>query len=213
MNRIVFLLLVFSTVVSAQTDFGHSNLPKPSGEGFKITPSPSLPPPPSANKTPSLFDTPPSKSYHIDEVPLNSNFGKTKDFVNPNDAVVERLNQKPKEADTAIRRDQFMGEIKTKTHAVRVVYRDHEAPDGDVCQVLVNQIVVRERIYLDSMAQSFEIVLDEGINRIDFVALNQGESGPNTAEFEVYDEEGHLLGGNKWNLATGFKATIIVTKQ
>jgi hypothetical protein len=135
------------------------------------------------------------------------------DFVNPNADVVERLNQKPKETDTAIRRDQFMGEIKTKTHSVRVLYRDHEAPDGDVCQVLVNEVVVRPRIYLESMAQSFEIVLVDGINRIDFVALNQGESGPNTAEFEVYDEEGHLLGGNKWNLATGFKATIIVTKQ
>jgi hypothetical protein len=210
MNKIVSLLFFVSAVAYAQPDLG-SGISLPSAGIRAVTPAPETPAP----SRPSLFDTPPSKGFHIDEEPLNANFGKTKDFVNPNDAVVERLNKKPTEssADGAIRRDQFMGEIKTRTHAVRIVYRDHEAPDGDVCQVLINDAVVRPRIYLDSAPQSFDIVLLDGLNRIDFLALNQGESGPNTAEFEVYDEEGHLLGGGKWNLGTGFKATIVVTRQ
>jgi hypothetical protein len=30
-------------------------------------------------------------------------------------------------------------------------------------------------------------------NKIDFEALNQGSSGPNTAEFKVYDDKGSLI--------------------
>ena len=52
-----------------------------------------------------------------------------------------------------------------------------------------------------------------GFNVIDFVALNQGSSGPNTAEVRVYDDIGNLVGNNRWNLATGVKATYIVYKN
>ena len=36
---------------------------------------------------------------------------------------------------------------------------------------------------------------------------------PNTAEVRVYDDEGNLVGNNRWNLATGVKATYIVYKN
>ena len=58
-----------------------------------------------------------------------------------------------------------------------------------------------------------DIKLLEGFNKIDFVALNQGESGPNTAEVRVYDDNGNVMMSNLWNLATGSKATFIVVKQ
>ena len=58
-----------------------------------------------------------------------------------------------------------------------------------------------------------DIKLLEGFNKIDFVALNQGESGPNTAEVRVYDDDGNVMMSNLWNLATGSKATFIVVKQ
>ena len=45
------------------------------------------------------------------------------------------------------------------------------------------------------------------------LALNQGESGPNTAEFQVYDDKGNLVSSKQWNLLTGVKATIVVTKE
>jgi hypothetical protein len=46
-------------------------------------------------------------------------------------------------------------------------------------------------VNLNSNFKGFEIVLEKGFNKIDFVALNQGSSGPNTAEFKVYDDKGH----------------------
>ena len=35
----------------------------------------------------------------------------------------------------------------------------------------------------------------------------------NTAEFRVYDDNKKLVSNNQWNLVTGFKASIIVTKE
>ncbi|MFT7157938.1 MAG: hypothetical protein ACI8Q1_002963, partial [Parvicella sp.] len=46
-----------------------------------------------------------------------------------------------------------------------------------------------------------------------FEALNQGDSGPNTAELHVYDDKGMLVSAHEWNLLTGNKASIIVYKQ
>jgi hypothetical protein len=50
--------------------------------------------------------------------------------------------------------------------------------------------------------------LNEGYNRIDFQALNQGLSGPNTAELRLYDANDNLISSNEWNLLTGQIATL-----
>ena len=57
------------------------------------------------------------------------------------------------------------------------------------------------------------IKIQKYFNKIDFVALNQGESGPNTAEVRVFDDKGKLVGANRWNLATGVKSTYIIVKE
>ena len=61
--------------------------------------------------------------------------------------------------------------------------------------------------------RGIEIPLVEGFNKIDFVALNQGESGPNTAEVQIYNSQGQLEAANRWNLATGVKATYVIIKE
>ena len=58
-----------------------------------------------------------------------------------------------------------------------------------------------------------QIDLKPGFNKFDFKALNQGFSGPNTAELRVFDEDQKLLSSNQWNLSTGATATFIVVKQ
>ena len=54
-----------------------------------------------------------------------------------------------------------------------------------------------------------EVNLAQGKNTIEIEALNQGESGPNTAEFVVYDDKGKVISSKEWNLLTGVKAVII----
>lgn len=109
--------------------------------------------------------------------------------------------------------DVYLGDIKSNGEFVNVVYRDHGYVDGDVIQVLVNDDIVHARVYLTGGYKGFKLNLLKGFNKIDFLALNQGESGPNTAEFKVIDDQGNVVSHKQWNLATGVKATIIVVKE
>lgn len=109
--------------------------------------------------------------------------------------------------------NQFLGEYRTTAKAVNIIYRDHQYPDGDMIRVLINKDIVVPSVVLTSGFNGLLLPLDEGINEIDFLALNQGTSGPNTAEFQVLDEFGNIIAANQWNLATGVKATITVVKE
>lgn len=138
------------------------------------------------------------------DISTDDGFLTTKTDMTPNAFV------KDKPASDAFDRDQVLGEIKTKSGFVNVVYRDHQSVDGDRIRVYVNDDIVQSDISLDSSFRGFDLTLTPGENIIEFQALNQGESGPNTAELHVYDENGTLISKNEWNLLTGRKATIIV---
>ena len=53
----------------------------------------------------------------------------------------------------------------------------------------------------------------KGFNRIEFEALNQGSSGPNTAQVLVTDDTGVVIHNNRWNLSTGSRASLIIVKE
>ncbi|HMC01681.1 MAG TPA: hypothetical protein VKN14_11655 [Flavobacteriaceae bacterium] len=109
--------------------------------------------------------------------------------------------------------NQFLGDFTTKALYIKVVYRDHEYFDGDRIRVFVNDDVYKPNILLESDYKGFKLDLLEGFNKIDFQALNQGTSGPNTAEFQVIDDAGNIISSNRWNLATGVKASIMIIKE
>ena len=141
---------------------------------------------------------------------------KPERFINSNDLYLSRLNRKETESNKNINKfkvDQFLGEIRNDGEYVNIILRDHEYPDGDLIKVEVNESVVMPAILLTEKAKGFKLDLKSGFNVVDFVALNQGSSGPNTAEIIVYDDQGKLVGTNRWNLATGVKATYIIYKQ
>ncbi|SHH61413.1 hypothetical protein [Winogradskyella jejuensis] len=104
--------------------------------------------------------------------------------------------------------DQFLGQYDIDTEFVNIVCRDHEYPDGDRVSVSVNDNIVYRNVLLTSQYRRLKINLSQGINKIDIKALNQGDSGPNTAEFVVYDDKGNVVSSKEWNLLTGVKATI-----
>ena len=109
--------------------------------------------------------------------------------------------------------NQFFGEFRSKAVYVQVMCRDFEYADGDRIKVLVNDKVVVPEIILVNEYKVVNIPLENGFNKIDFEALNQGTSGPNTAEFVIYDDKEQTLTRNQWNLATGFKATVMLVKE
>jgi len=164
----------------------------------------------------NIFNTKakPNNSFQIG-LPENS-FSMTPNnkFVNPGDKIVAKMNKKADSEDQIVyRRNQNLGDFKTKSLTARVSYRDYGIMDGDAIRVSLNDKTIATGIILNNDFQGFEITLVDGFNKIDFEALNQGSLGPNTAEFQVYDDKGKIISASQWNLGTGFKATIIITKE
>ena len=109
--------------------------------------------------------------------------------------------------------DMYLGDIKTSAKFVGIVCRDHEFVDGVRVRIYANDEVVEYNVLLTGAFKGINLELDKGFNRLDFEALNQGSSGPNTAQVDVYDEKGQLLYSNKWLLSTGSKASLIIVKE
>ncbi|WP_281323794.1 hypothetical protein [Flavobacterium sp. IMCC34518] len=223
MKKFYFFIFLIAFVSStyAQSEFNtkfKAIPPNPKSEKKKVPPPTTDFPviiPPNVYKNPNVIKSPPNPvsdykigtSSEISMIPKN-------EFINPGDEVKERLNKKTdRQEGIAYRRNQSLGTYKTKSISAQVMYRDAQYVDGDLIRVYLNGVVIQSQVYLDSNFKGFEITLQKGFNKIDFEALNQGDSGPNTAEFRVYDDEKKLVSASEWNLGTGFKATIILVQE
>lgn len=111
------------------------------------------------------------------------------------------------------RTDQYLGDVSVKGDFITIECRDHQYVDGDRIKVIVNGVVVAQNIFLSSYYKGINIDLKAGLNEIHFQALNQGDSGPNTAQFRVFNLKGDLVTQKEWNLQTGVKATIVVVNE
>lgn len=111
------------------------------------------------------------------------------------------------------RKNQYLGSFKTKTFTSTIRFRDAAFVDGDKIKIYLNDKVIQPEVTLSGEFQGFKITLVNGINKIDFEALNEGISSPNTAQFEVYDDKGAVISTDQWNVGTGYKATIILIKE
>jgi hypothetical protein len=137
------------------------------------------------------------------------------DFVNP-EGIFLNSNLYKKESNTKgifYRRNQYLGSFKTKSFTSTIRYRDAAFVDGDKIRVYLNDKIIEPEVVLDGSFKGFKIKLVQGINKIDFEALNEGFASPNTAEFQVYDDKGIAILANQWNVGTGYKATIILNKE
>ena len=137
------------------------------------------------------------------------------DFVNPEDIFLNS-NLYKKESNSAgvfYRRNQFLGSFKTKSFTSTVRYKDAAFVDGDKIRVYLNDKIIEPEVVLDDAFKGFKIALVNGVNKIDFEALNEGFASPNTAEFQVYDDKGIVISASQWNVGTGYKATIILVKE
>lgn len=136
-----------------------------------------------------------------------------KDFT----ALENKMNKQYEKEDVGLKpefyNDQYLGDFKSGSKFVKFLYRDHMYVDGDRVSISINDKVIHPNIYLQGEFQGFYFDLEKGFNKIDIIALNQGESGPNTAQFVMYDDNKQVISSNVWNLATGVKATVIIVKE
>jgi len=190
---------------SVRFDLPNSN--KESSTGFEIP----------AIKAPSLSN---NKNPNA---PTNSDIGMEKEagidmkngdgLMQYNSAKTPKYFTQDKEAKADYGKDQYLGDFKTDAKIVSVSYRDHEYVDGDRIRVFVNGEILISNVMLEGSFRGFNLPLQDGFNRLDFQALNQGTSGPNTAQVQIQDEQGNILASYEWNLLTGNKATAIVVKN
>ena len=135
-------------------------------------------------------------------------------FIDPGDEFLKRLQTPESDKNPGeFKVDQYLGDFKSNSKSVRIVFRDHQQPDGDRVQIRYNDQVFYPNVLLVEAYKKLDVDLKDGFNKFDFVALNQGTAGPNTAEVRVYDDQGRLMMANLWNLSTGTKATFIVVKD
>ena len=189
-------------------------------------------PPNTNNDSNPFFEPPPEQSPYLKgnflERPLDItdptlndkgvkiNMEEQEKFLNPGDIYLSKLKGKGVEAGKdpkKFRTNQYMGDYRMKGNKARIIFRDHEYPDGDRVRILHNDQVIQPNVLLVERFVGLTVELVPGFNKIDFVALNQGTSGPNTAEVRVYDENGEMTAANQWNLATGVRATYILIKE
>jgi len=107
--------------------------------------------------------------------------------------------------------NQFIADIEsygTKYLTVKCI--DHGAIDGDRVSVSLNGSIIESNITLKGYYTSFDIKLKTGQNRIDFKALNEGSSSPNTAKFIILDDKGKTISDKEWNIKRGYTATLLI---
>lgn len=225
----IICLLFMALHLNAQIDNSNKSVPIPAVESAKgekeSVPTPILIKP---EKKPSLTN----KTENISGIPVRNqvtlkpsekefNMMEKSGLIDPGKIFEDKwANEKRKQQlevyeniPPELLGDQFLGDFKTTSEYANVICRDFGEQDGDLIKVLLNGTVVIARLELTNGLKTFKIMLDPGINKIDFYALNQGSVGFNTAEFQLFDDQDIVISKNNWYLATGKKATLIMVKE
>jgi len=150
--------------------------------------------------------------------PFNTNQKKAINFMSQantidSDILVKKSFNGKDMSNVKLTSDFNLGTLHSTSEAVRIEVRDHSLVDGDRVKVYVNEQLLNSNLMLNGLYTIIYIDLKKGYNRIDIEAINEGYSGPNTAELKVYDEKGYLLSSQEWNILTGQRATLGVVRN
>jgi len=209
MKRLFLLLLVFMVSgMFAQGEFlNKSN--SLSGTGIKTASGIAKPSvfAPKTTATPSA-----SKSKPIEEKPLQ--FTQENNFADAGQPVLTKLNKKENNYNPMfVNKDMDFGKYNTKSEYVRICYRDYSAPDGDVVRIYTKDMMLVPTAILSIECDYMKLTLLKGENTINFEALSEGSSYPNTGELQIYDDKGAIITSNRWGLETGHKGIVTIYKE
>ena len=212
MFRVILFALLFSlNFVSAQIDSG-VKVPSFGASGTNAIP-------PKDKSLDSGINFKPKYKIGEEKDPEPLIQSKSPDMTQDDGLMKAKHDYNPKwlendrESKDEYKKSQYFGSFNTKSKKMVIMCRDHEYVDGDRVRILQNEQIIYTDVYLEGSFKVLSIDLKPGLNKIEFIALNQGSSGPNTAEFAVVDENGVQLVKNIWNLNTGVKASLIVMSE
>lgn len=226
MKKLIGAFLFLSVQLYAQKDTGGKSvvIPRSKEPEVNVTYTPAVAPEKSKFNAPDFqpIDAEikdftfkkPNTSFIIGGNNTNKFSTQKEDFKSPYELQRELFPKVTNEGDSKMyRKNQDFGQIKTTSKTLKLKFRDHMAVDGDRVKIMVNSMILVADVSLIASFQTLEIGLTPGFNKIEFEALNQGYSGPNTAQFALVDENGQTLMDNQWDLATGFKGSVLVIKE
>ena len=219
---ILFLFFMFLTLsVQAQIDSKKKSISIPAVESKKdsadispLTPSKSI----KSDNTIGLNRPSVTPSLDLPQKEF-SMFPKEK-FGNPGELYTNQL----KKQENTIKQEQglgtkgskidlFFGNHRTKSKNIQVMYRDYGLEDGDYVRVSVNNEIIEYRVGLSNAFKGFKIELKMGVNKIEFLALNEGYALPNTAHFRIVGEQKELIATDLWALSTNVKGVINIIRE
>lgn len=168
---------------------------------------------------PKLFKVPPKKYDPPQEETKMQMSGGGSDL-NVGKQYAEKINKamRPQVKEGVLdpkvfRQHQYFGDFETESETVTLTYRDFGEIDGDQIRILINGQQVSDYIFLEGSTKKVILGLTIGINHIEIEALNEGSLSPNTGEFHFFDDKSHPITGDKWGLATGFKAKFNIIRK
>ena len=104
---------------------------------------------------------------------LNENatidMGNQEKFLDPGDYYLSKLNGKSLEENkdpNKFKSNQYMGDYRIKGSKARIIFRDHEYPDGDRVRILHNDQVIQPNVLLVERFRGLSISLVNGFNKI-----------------------------------------------
>lgn len=113
-----------------------------------------------------------------------------------------------------IKIDVNFGEIRTKSKYFVIKYRDFIVVDSDMIKATLNNRQVGGIMELFGDNRQFVLNLADGINTFELEAYSKGESGGNTCEFHIFDDQGKEIRSDYWdNWDKGVKGTFVIIKE
>ncbi|CAL2084496.1 hypothetical protein [Tenacibaculum sp. 190524A02b] len=109
--------------------------------------------------------------------------------------------------------DKDMGSFHTTSRNIHINAIDFGRIDGDVISIYKNGIPVFENYTLKRDLKNFSIPLSLGFNKIEIIAINEGDLRPNTGAFTIYDDYKDIVSSDMWNLAKGAKVIAMIIRE
>ncbi len=139
---------------------------------------------------------------------------RNKGIITPQMLAEQRLKEKFEKNNLKIPMiDKDLGSFHTKSKNINILSYDFGAIDGDIITIYINGIPVITEYTLDNTFKVFKIPLAIGFNRIDIVAVDEGEFRPNTGRFNIFDDFNATVSSDYWSLAKGAKVTAMIIRE
>jgi len=162
------------------------------------------------SKVGDYFNPPSKNKTKSSNFMTSSGNGKDDD---ESDVLVKKYFNGKDVSNVQLSSDYSLGTLYSTSKSVRIEVRDHRLIDGDRIRVYLNEKMIASSITLKGLYYIIHIDLVKGYNRVDIEALNEGYSGPNTAEIRIFDEDGVLLSEREWNIRIGQITTLGVVRE